>query len=101
MQYILIYGLENLKDERASALAFSWAERWVQSNYVAFRETHAMYEKYIATKFGASGGGGEYAVQKGFGWSNGAVLDMLDRYGATLTSPSAGLKQNFIPKDSS
>lgn len=63
MQYILIYGLENLNDERASSLAFRWAERWVQSNYVAFRDTDAMYEKYIATEFGVSGGGGEYEVR--------------------------------------
>lgn len=96
MQYILIYGLENLNDDRASSLAQKWAERWVQSNYVAFRDTGAMYEKYIATDFGASGGGGEYEVQKGFGWSNGAILDLLDRYGATMKSP--GWKQNFIDK---
>lgn len=96
MQYILIYGLENLQDERASSLAYRWAERWVQSNYVAFRETGAMYEKYVATEFGVSGGGGEYEVQKGFGWSNGAVLDFLDRYGPTLTSP--GGITNFISK---
>lgn len=34
------------------------------SNYVAFHDTDAMYEKYIATEFGVSGGGGEYEVQK-------------------------------------
>lgn len=96
MQYILIFGLENLKDERASLLAQRWAQRWVQSNYIAFRETSAMYEKYVATEFGVSGSGGEYEVQKGFGWSNGAVLDLLNRYGPTLTSP--GSKQNFILK---
>lgn len=96
MQYMLIYGLENLKDERAAVLAHKWAQRWVQSNYVSFRDTKAMYEKYVATEFGASGSGGEYEVQKGFGWSNGVVLDLLDRYGSTLTSP--GWKQNVIEK---
>lgn len=98
MQYLLILGLENLKDERASSLAFKWAERWVQSNYVAFSETNAMYEKYVATEFGVSGGGGEYEVQKGFGWSNGVVLDLLDRYGPTMTSP--GANKNDIDKNS-
>jgi alpha,alpha-trehalase len=96
MQHMLIEGLENLKDERASQLAYKWAERWVQSNYIAFRDTGAMYEKYIATEFGGHGGGGEYEVQKGFGWSNGAVLDLLNRYGATLKSP--GWHSNFIEK---
>lgn len=56
MQYILIYGLENLQDADASSLAFKWAQRWVQSNYAAFKETGAMYEKYFATEFGTSGG---------------------------------------------
>lgn len=96
MQYILIYGLENLNDSRASALAYKWAERWVQSNFVAFNDTGAMYEKYVATEFGASGSGGEYEVQKGFGWSNGVILDLLNRYGATLKS--AGPRTNFIVK---
>lgn len=97
MQYLLIFGLENLKDENASLLAAKWAERWVQSNYVSFSETDAMYEKYIATEFGVSGGGGEYEVQKGFGWSNGVVLDLLDRYGPWITSTGANYN-NFIVK---
>lgn len=32
---------------------------------------------------GGAGGGGEYDVQLGFGWTNGAVLDLLSQYGAT------------------
>jgi alpha,alpha-trehalase len=33
MQYLIIYGLENLKSKKTSELAYKWAERWVQSNY--------------------------------------------------------------------
>jgi alpha,alpha-trehalase len=40
-----------------------------------------MHEKLDATRKGRAGGGGEYAPQVGFGWSNGVVLDFLDRYG--------------------
>lgn len=98
MQYLLIFGLENLNDERASALAFKWAERWVQSNYACFSDTEAMFEKYVATEFGVSGGGGEYEVQKGFGWSNGAVLDLLERYGPVMKSAQAGSDTNYIVK---
>lgn len=57
MQHMMILGLENLEDSRGSSLAFEWAERWVQSNYIAFTETGAMYEKYIATELGGFGGG--------------------------------------------
>lgn len=84
MQYLLIYGLENLKTTKTSDLAYKWAERWVRSNFAAFNDTRAMYEKYIATEFGVSGGGGEYEVQTGFGWSNGVILDLLDRYSDKL-----------------
>lgn len=87
MQYLLIYGLENLQNPRASDLAFKWAQKWVQSNYVAFRKTGAMYEKYVATNFGSIGGGGEYDIQKGFGWSNGVILELLSKYGGELQSP--------------
>ena len=41
-----------------------------------------MHEKYDArsAREGAPGAGGEYAPQVGFGWSNGAALDLLKRY---------------------
>ncbi len=46
MQHMLIVGLRNLGDERASHLAKKWAERWVQSNFLAYNNpTKAMFEK--------------------------------------------------------
>ncbi|XP_004688881.1 PREDICTED: trehalase [Condylura cristata] len=35
---------------------------------------------------GQPGGGGEYEVQTGFGWTNGVVMILLDLYGDRLTS---------------
>ena len=43
-----------------------------------------MYEKYDATAETKEGGGGEYDVQLGFGWTNGVVLDFLDMYSKKL-----------------
>ena len=34
------------------------------------------------------GGGGEYEVQLGFGWTNGVVLDFMDMYSDRLTTES-------------
>lgn len=34
---------------------------------------------------GGYGGGGEYDVQLGFGWSNGVVMDFLYKYGNELS----------------
>lgn len=45
LQYIMIMGLDNTNDEWAKELAFDLTVRWVRSNYKAFNETGAMYEK--------------------------------------------------------
>lgn len=45
MQYILVEALRALGDKKADDLALSWTSRWVQSNFLAYKETRAMYEK--------------------------------------------------------
>lgn len=85
MQYILVVGLRALDDKVADDLALKWASRWVRSNYIAFRDTRAMYEKYSAEELGGHGGGGEYDIQLGFGWTNGVILEFLAEYGNQLT----------------
>lgn len=47
-----------------------------------------MFEKYDATNVGKSGGGGEYGVQTGFGWSNGVVISLLHKFGRSLIAPT-------------
>ncbi|XP_018322661.1 trehalase isoform X2 [Agrilus planipennis] len=81
LQHIMIVGLNSTGDEAAQRLAFEIAEKWTRSNYKSFNETATMYEKYDATVSGGHGGGGEYEVQFGFGWTNGVIMDLLDRYG--------------------
>ncbi|XP_037806140.1 trehalase isoform X3 [Lucilia sericata] len=85
MQYILVKGLENLGTEGAKNLSKSWGHRWVKSNFKAYSETRAMFEKYNAETFGGHGGGGEYGVQKGFGWSNGVIIEFLNQYGREIS----------------
>ncbi|XP_055705280.1 trehalase isoform X3 [Phlebotomus papatasi] len=100
MQYMLIAGLDNLNDQRAKDLARSWATRWVHSNFIAFNETHSMFEKYDAEELGGHGSGGEYEVQLGFGWSNGVIVELLDKYGNILSAPGskkdASEMENFL-----
>lgn len=45
LQHIMIIGLNNTGDEAARRLAFEIAKKWVRSNYKAYNETEAMYEK--------------------------------------------------------
>ncbi|XP_018343589.1 PREDICTED: trehalase isoform X2 [Trachymyrmex septentrionalis] len=86
LQYFFIMSLNNTGDAWAQRLAYEISQRWVRSNYKAFNETHCMYEKYDATVSGGHGSGGEYEVQLGFGWSNGLVMTLLDKYGDRLTA---------------
>lgn len=52
------------------------------------------FRQYDATVFGGYGGGGEYEVQLGFGWSNGLVMILLDKYGSTLTAENKFVADN-------
>lgn len=51
-----------------------------------------VFEKYHAVNVGYPGGGGEYIVQEGFGWTNGVVLWIMDKFGSNLTVPSECLR---------
>lgn len=81
LQHIIIEGLLKSGLEEARTLAKDIAIRWLRTNYVTYKKTGAMYEKYDVTKCGAYGGGGEYMSQTGFGWSNGVVLALLEEFG--------------------
>ncbi|KAH9774996.1 Trehalase [Citrus sinensis] len=65
----------------ATSLTRSGEQWWINSNYVAYKETGAMHEKYDVEKCRDIGGGGEYIPQTGFSWSNGAVLAFLEEFG--------------------
>ncbi|XP_055907519.1 trehalase-like [Eupeodes corollae] len=84
MQYIVVKGLENLKTPEAGRLSKLWGHRWVQSNYEAYKKAYKMYEKYDSEVFGGIGGGGEYNVQTGFGWTNGVIIEFLVKYGREI-----------------
>ncbi|CAB3363626.1 Hypothetical predicted protein [Cloeon dipterum] len=83
--YLMIHALDRTNDTFAKELGYEIAERWVRANHKGFKETQAMFEKYDATVVGGYGGGGEYELQLGFGWTNGVIMDLLAKYGDRLT----------------
>jgi len=88
LQSMLIEGLRRLDAPSGGPpLAMELAQQWVGTCYAAWRQTGYMHEKYNAFRFGSGGSGGEYEPQVGFGWSNGAVLQMLRDYGNSLVAP--------------
>uniref|UniRef100_A0AAG5DU88 Trehalase n=1 Tax=Anopheles atroparvus TaxID=41427 RepID=A0AAG5DU88_ANOAO len=86
MQHMLVMGLDSLDNSDAKEMAFRWAQRWVRGNYITYNKTHAMFEKYDAQELGGHGGGGEYDVQTGFGWTNGAAMDLMNKYADRMTT---------------
>ncbi|THU74325.1 hypothetical protein C4D60_Mb04t32170 [Musa balbisiana] len=81
LQHMIVEGLANSGSEEARSLAEDIAVRWIRTNYVAYKKTGAMHEKYDIEACGKIGGGGEYKPQTGFGWSNGVVLAFLEEFG--------------------
>ncbi|KAI5655296.1 hypothetical protein M9H77_32483 [Catharanthus roseus] len=81
LQHMIVEGLARCGSEEARAMAKDIALRWIRTNYAAYKNTGTMHEKYDVEKCGEYGGGGEYAPQTGFGWSNGVVLAFLEEFG--------------------
>ncbi|XP_036114530.1 trehalase [Molossus molossus] len=94
LQDLVIRGLAKSPAPRAQEVAFQLAQNWIQTTFAVYSRESAMYEKYDISNGGQPGGGGEYEVQEGFGWTNGVVLMLLDRYGDRLRSgaPTAVLE---------
>lgn len=78
LQWAAIEGLHRYGQER---LAMDIAVRWLGTVNCTYLETGKMLEKYDVEERRA-GGGGEYPLQDGFGWTNGVTRAILDRYPA-------------------
>ncbi|PON73594.1 Glycoside hydrolase [Parasponia andersonii] len=81
IQHMIIEGLARSGSKEARSVAEDIAVRWIRTNYVTFKKTGTMHEKYDVERCGHFGGGGEYVPQTGFGWSNGVVLALLEEFG--------------------
>lgn len=84
LQSILIGGLHSSGHKEAQRLAKEQARLWIRANYIGYSKWQKMFEKYSAVLPGHEGGGGEYIVQDGFGWTNGIALELLEMFGKDL-----------------
>lgn len=84
-------GLETAGREQgvplARGLGVEIARRWLLSCLHGYRSAGVMFEKMSVLTLGRGGGGGEYEVVTGFGWTNGAALDLLTRLGFAHLEP--------------
>lgn len=120
LQYIIMQGLLSTpirgsgeQDEQTTQdymwtqdLALRLAQRYVDSLYCTWRVTGGttddaprlpgsqgngtIFEKYSDTSTNAAGGGGEYQVVEGFGWSNGVLIWAVDQFAHRLGTPACG-----------
>lgn len=82
LQWIAVSGF-NRYGERE--LAESIAQRWLRNVGRVYRESGKLVEKYdVLTERG--GGGGEYPLQDGFGWTNGVTARLMALYPAAATA---------------
>lgn len=75
LQWVAVQGLRNYGYH---ALADEIKQRWLRVNEKVFREKGKMIEKYNVLDESGLGGGGEYPLQDGFGWTNGVAAAFLD-----------------------
>jgi alpha,alpha-trehalase len=76
LQWIAVRGLARYGDD---ALARDIAGRWVATVRRVYANTGKIFEKYDV-EHALPGGGGEYPVQDGFGWTNGVTRGLLQLY---------------------
>jgi alpha,alpha-trehalase len=80
LQWITIRGLEQYGDRE---LASRIAKRWIALNKRVYESTGKLMEKYDVVEANKTGGGGEYPAQDGFGWTNGVLIALIQKYGLT------------------
>lgn len=69
-------AIEGLRNYGYYDLADEIKYRWVSANLKVFERTGKFVEKYDVAK-SVGGGGGEYPLQDGFGWTNGVLAALL------------------------
>ncbi|MFT4248906.1 MAG: alpha,alpha-trehalase TreA [Pseudomonas sp.] len=76
LQWVAVAGLHRYGED---ALAGRIANNFLARVQAVYARQHKLVEKYDAED--GEGGGGEYPLQDGFGWTNGVTLKLLSLYG--------------------
>lgn len=76
LQWVAVSGLRRYREDD---LAREIGQRWLATVEREYRASGKMLEKYDVEEV-RPGGGGEYPLQDGFGWTNGVTRVLLDLY---------------------
>jgi alpha,alpha-trehalase len=70
-------AIEGLRNYGYHDLANEIKSRWVKTNMKVFTAKRKLIEKYNVVNSDGLGGGGEYPLQDGFGWTNGVLAALM------------------------
>jgi alpha,alpha-trehalase len=85
LQWVAVTGLDAYGERD---LARTIAERWVRAVSRVYAQTGKLLEKYDVESE-KPGGGGEYPLQDGFGWTNGVTRALIQLYPDLATARPA------------
>ena len=94
LQWIAVVGLEQYGEHR---LAEAVACRWMLLVRRVYEETGKLMEKYDVIDRDRPGGGGEYPLQDGFGWTNGVTRKLMTQYPAAAAADSCAAPPSVTP----
>jgi alpha,alpha-trehalase len=77
LQWMAVWGMDRCGQP---ALAKDLANRWITLNKAVYTRTGKLMEKYNVVNTQLDAGGGEYPGQDGFGWTNGVLLALMEKY---------------------
>jgi alpha,alpha-trehalase len=78
LQYMAVEGLKRYGEK---ALANEIADHWIRKNVASYAATGVLQEKYdVEARHIRAATGGEYALQIGFGWTNGVLVRLMTDY---------------------
>jgi alpha,alpha-trehalase len=77
LQWIAVAGLRRYQNP---LMAEEIACRWMVNVSRVYRQAGKLVEKYDVIAADRAGGGGEYPLQDGFGWTNGVVSKLIALY---------------------
>jgi alpha,alpha-trehalase len=86
LQWIAVAGLRRYGEKQ---LAESLACRWMVNVAGVYRRSGKLVEKYDVIATDREGGGGEYPLQDGFGWTNGVMRKLMTMYPTDAALASA------------
>uniref|UniRef100_A0A5S6QFV1 Trehalase n=1 Tax=Trichuris muris TaxID=70415 RepID=A0A5S6QFV1_TRIMR len=84
--HMIIEGFQMSGNPDLEMIAERYAVNWLMLTYQSYTRTRSMFEKYNTSMKSDMpyGGGGEYEVQTGFGWTNGVTMTFLLKYASAF-----------------